>query len=88
MYQLLFPAADTTGRQGRGHGVIDRLLDREKRDIRLIRTTEHIHQIMIQRVMYDKRLFNFRLSNSLFSDFSMLIFFRRVIRISISFLLT
>lgn len=36
MYQLLFPAADTTGRQGRGHGVIDRLLDREKRDIRLI----------------------------------------------------
>ena len=52
MYQLLFPAADTTGRQERGHGVIDRLLDREKRGIRLIRTTEHIHQIMIQRVMY------------------------------------
>ena len=52
MYQLLFLVAGTTGRQGRGHGVIDRLLDREKRDIRLIRTTEHIHQIMIQRVMY------------------------------------
>lgn len=42
-------------------------------------STSHVH---------DKRLFNFRLSNSLFSDFSMLIFFRRVIRISISFLLT
>lgn len=52
MYQLLFPAADTTGRQERGHGVIDRLLDRVKRGMRFIRTTKHIHRIMIQRVMY------------------------------------
>ena len=52
MYQLLFLVAGTTGRQGRGHGVIDRLLDRGKRGMRLIRTTERIHRIMIQRVVY------------------------------------
>lgn len=88
MYQLLFPAADTTGRQGRGHGVIDRLLDREKRDIRYPDHRTHPPNNDSTSHVHDKRLFNFRLSNSLFSDFSMLIFFRRVIRISISFLLT